>query len=85
MMVRRWLDAVAAELGVEPADAGPLLDTARAVAHDVERRAAPLTTYLIGVAVGRRPHATTREICDLVNGMLTAWQPRGSDADGSTS
>lgn len=47
-----WLAQAAAELGVEQGDATLLLDLARDVAHGVARPAAPLTTYLLGVAVG---------------------------------
>lgn len=48
-----WLAAAATALGV-PAVPDPtmLLDLARDVAHGVARPAAPLTTYLLGVAVG---------------------------------
>ncbi len=53
-----WLAAVSAELGTT--DLGldnnaihTLLDLARDSAHEVERIAAPLTTFLVGVAVGR--------------------------------
>jgi len=53
-----WLDRAAAELGITDArldnnDIHTLLDLARDCAHEVERTAAPLTTYLLGVAVGR--------------------------------
>lgn len=50
-----WITAACAELGIEPAiaDSRPVLDLARDVAHGVERPAAPLTAYLLGVAVGR--------------------------------
>jgi hypothetical protein len=50
-----WIAAACAELGLEPAiaDSRPVLDLARDVAHGVERPAAPLTAYLLGVAVGR--------------------------------
>jgi Domain of unknown function (DUF6457) len=50
-----WLAEVAVALGV-PADAvrrDMVLDVTRDVAHGVARPAAPLTAYLIGVAVGR--------------------------------
>jgi hypothetical protein len=51
----RWTQAACAELGLDPADVDPrvVLDLARDVAHGVERPAAPLTAYLLGVAVGR--------------------------------
>lgn len=49
-----WTDAVAAELDLAPElDRTLLLDLARDAAHGVARPAAPLTTYLLGVAVGR--------------------------------
>jgi hypothetical protein len=50
-----WTDRVVAELGLDPAtvDTGAILDLAREVAHGVQRPAAPLTAYLVGVAVGR--------------------------------
>ena len=58
MELQSWLAAVADELDV--ADAAPdadgvntLLALAGDAAHGVERVAAPLTTFLAGVAVGR--------------------------------
>jgi len=47
-----WTAAVCAELGVNPPDTMLILDLAREVAHGVARPAAPLTTYLVGTAVG---------------------------------
>lgn len=51
-----WPDRVAKALGLaaltdEQVEA--VLDLARDVAHGTERRYAPLTTYLAGMAVGR--------------------------------
>ena len=49
-----WVDAVSRELGIAtPVDVANLLDLARIAAHQVERPAAPLTTYLLGYAVGQ--------------------------------
>ena len=62
--IQRWLDAVCADLGIEPglADTRTILDLARDVAHQVDRPAAPLTAYLLGIAVGRgQPLGTTAE------------------------
>jgi hypothetical protein len=54
MELEEWVTAASAELGLsEHVDLELLLDVAREVAHGVERRAAPVTTYLLGVAVGR--------------------------------
>jgi hypothetical protein len=47
-----WTAAVCAELAVDQPDTMLILDLAREVAHGVARPAAPLTTYLAGVAVG---------------------------------
>jgi Domain of unknown function (DUF6457) len=50
-----WTEAVCAEFGIEPSAAATraVLDVTRDVAHEVARPAAPLTAYLLGVAVGR--------------------------------
>ena len=58
MDLDQWLTRMAAELGVTDvalAEASKqiLLDLARDCAHEVERVAAPLSTFLLGVAVGR--------------------------------
>jgi hypothetical protein len=51
-----WTAELAAELGVDPAavDVDLLLDVARDAAHNVARPAAPLTTFLVGLAAGLR-------------------------------
>ena len=52
MELVEWVDAARAELGLgDHVDIELLLDVARDVAHGVERRAAPVTTYLLGLAV----------------------------------
>ena len=49
-----WTETACAELGIDPAvmDARMVLDVARDTARQVTRPAAPLTAYLMGVAVG---------------------------------
>jgi hypothetical protein len=48
----QWIDAVRAELGIStPVDIDAILDVARVAAHGVARPAAPVTTYLLGIAV----------------------------------
>lgn len=51
-----WITELAAALGVDPAalDRNLLLDVARDAAHGVARPAAPLTTFLVGLAAGLR-------------------------------
>jgi hypothetical protein len=49
-----WTDNLADALGVDrlsEGDVNALLDTARDIAHRVERKYTPVSTYLIGVAV----------------------------------
>ena len=70
----QWMAAVCAELGVPLADTKPVLDLARDVAHGVLRPAAPLTAYLVGVAVGRGAalEAAIAQVTALVEGWPTA-------------
>jgi hypothetical protein len=50
-----WTEALCAELGLDPKDVHQktVLDLARVAAHTVDRPAAPLTTYVLGIMVGR--------------------------------
>jgi hypothetical protein len=53
--LRAWVDELAAALGVEAesVDVRIQLDVARDAAHGVARPAAPVTTFLVGLAAGR--------------------------------
>jgi molybdopterin-guanine dinucleotide biosynthesis protein A len=52
-MMQDWIDAVRLDLGTTgELDVDAVLDVARDVAHNVQRPAAPITTYLLGLAVG---------------------------------
>lgn len=57
MTLQEWLAALGEELELEGSvsedDLHTVLDLARDAAHHVQRPAAPLTAYLVGVAVGR--------------------------------
>ena len=68
-----WAQHVADTLGVERPDTREVLDLARDVAHGVERPAAPLTTWLAGMAVagGADPSAVAATIRELA----AAWEP----------
>ncbi|MET8910292.1 DUF6457 domain-containing protein [Micromonospora sp. NPDC004551] len=50
-----WVTAACAELGLDPAEVPvpTVLDLAKDVAHQVLRPGAPVTAYLLGMAVGR--------------------------------
>lgn len=49
-----WIETACAELGVEPGAeyTKTILNLTRVIAHKVDRRGAPLTSYLLGLAVG---------------------------------
>ena len=70
MTLAEWAGRVAAELGLDPStvDTPAILDLARDVAHGVLRPAAPLTAYLVGVAVGQGRDLA--EALDLVNRLI---------------
>lgn len=76
--LEEWTSRVCAELGLDQADLDvkAVLDVARDVAHGVARPAAPLTAYLLGVAVGRgRPlPATAARLTELAESFQ---QPAG--------
>ena len=82
--LEEWTAAARAGLGLDPgplgsADSKTVLDLARDVAHTVDRPAAPLTAYLLGVAVGRGlalPDAAAR-----VRAQAAAWA-ENAEMDG---
>lgn len=72
-----WVRSAAAELGLDPEDVpiGLLLDVTRETAHQVMRPAGPVTTFLLGLAVGRGgdlDDAVTR-----VRALIAEWPSEG--------
>ena len=68
-----WINAVCTDLGIDRAevDKRVILDLARDAAHNVDRPAAPVTAFLLGLAVGRgEPLAPTAEH---LAGLATTW------------
>lgn len=74
-----WLSAVRQELDLPEVDAAAVLDLARDVAHEVARPAAPLTAFLVGVAVGRAgaDAVVTRDLIDRVSELARRWPDDG--------
>jgi hypothetical protein len=66
-----WTDAVREALNLDPIDNNLVLDLARDVAHGVMRPAAPLTAYLMGLAVGRG--ADPAETAAAIGDLADAW------------
>lgn len=72
--MQQWVDAVKEALGLDAeVDVDLVLDVAKDVAHGVKRPAAPVTTYLFGLAVaaGADPAQTAAKLGELAQG----WQP----------
>jgi hypothetical protein len=69
----RWTEAACAELGLDPAavDLRLVLDMTRDVAHGVARPAAPVTAYLLGLAVGRGQSAA--EAAARISQLAARW------------
>ncbi len=69
-----WLVEAAKALGIEATvDAALVLDLAREVAHAVARPAAPLTSYLLGLAVAAG--ADPSEAAATLTRLAREWPP----------
>ncbi|REF01031.1 DUF6457 domain-containing protein [Thermomonospora umbrina] len=75
-MLEDWIEAVCLELGLDRdrLDRDLVLDLARDVAHGVARPAAPLTAYLLGLAVGRGDAA--RDAAARITELAQGWEER---------
>ena len=83
--LEQWTAAASAGLGLGPgplstAETKAVLDLARDAAHSVARPAAPLTAYLLGVAVGRG--LTLPEAADRVRALAASWTESAEPASG---
>lgn len=73
----QWLSAAAEELGLDEneVDIATLLDLAKDVAHNVARPAAPLSTFLLGLALGRAGSGTTlMDLADQLRIRAKGWE-----------
>jgi hypothetical protein len=79
--LQEWAAVVCAGLGLDAAvaDSATVLDLARDVAHGVARPAAPLTAYLVGVAVGRG--LSLPEAAGRVSALAAGWQAADEPGD----
>ena len=77
-MTDAWLKNIAQKLEIshENLDIDKILDLTRDVAHNIERKAAPLTTFLLGYAAGK-DNATKEQIQKLItkiNESIDEWK-----------
>lgn len=68
-----WVAAASAELGLTAGDVRTkqVLDVARDVAHQVLRPGAPVTAYLMGLAVGRG--ADPADVAERISALAKDW------------
>ena len=83
-ILEEWTAAARTDLGLGPgplgtADTKVVLDLARDVAHAVDRPAAPLTAFLLGVAVGRG--LTLPDTARRVHALAAGWAESTGSAD----
>jgi hypothetical protein len=78
-----WMQTACAELGLdlEELNQKTVFNLTRVVAHTVDRAAAPLTAYLLGVAVGRGAPLpeTAAKLQDLARGRPAPPDPASPD------
>ncbi|GAA0563125.1 hypothetical protein GCM10010172_53070 [Paractinoplanes ferrugineus] len=73
-----WVEAASEELGLDAAEVPvkAVLDVARDVAHGVVRPGAPVSAYLMGVAVGRG--ADPADVADRLSQLALSWSKPAS-------
>jgi hypothetical protein len=79
-----WVAAAGREAGVDPAEIPTrlVLDLARDVAHGVVRPGAPVTAYLLGLAVGRG--ADPSDVADRLSDLALSWPPPDTVLDDAS-
>lgn len=70
-----WLNQLQRELELEvKIDTKAILDAARIAAHTIERPAAPVTTFLMGVAFAQG--RSTQDSVDVIEKLAESWIKR---------
>lgn len=75
-----WIDTVTKALGLDAeVDRDLILNVAADVAHGVARPAAPLTTFLVGLAAGRAGGSAedVRAVAEKVVALVQGYSPTG--------
>jgi hypothetical protein len=74
MTLTEWTDELCIALGIEPEfEPDAILELARDAAHQIDRPAAPLTTFLVGYAAGARGGKPTdlEDCVDIATELVT--------------
>ena len=78
-MTKTWINAVCEQLNLPPdVNVDVILDVARVAAHNVERPAAPVTTFLLGLAVAGG--TDVNEAAAKIQNLASTWSARQSRA-----
>jgi hypothetical protein len=78
--IDRWVMAVSQQLGLSavPSDVRTILDMTKDVAHNVDRPAAPVTAYLVGISVGRGK--SLPEAIKCVQELADSWEGHSEES-----
>ena len=79
-----WIDELCDELDIEvEVDEALVLDVARDAAHSVERRAAPISTFLLGYAAAgvNGNQAETERLAGLTAALAARWDKSPDELD----
>lgn len=83
MNLHDWIDELCDTLDIDAdIDEALVLDLAKIVANNVERPAAPVSAYLLGIAVGRSDASTAEieRLAALTQELAERWdRPAGAD------
>lgn len=82
MNLHDWIDELCDELDIETeVDEAIILDLAREAAHNVERRAAPISTYLLGFAAGQRVASPEQieVLAEVATALAQRWDKSADD------
>ncbi|WP_101525751.1 DUF6457 domain-containing protein [Nocardioides houyundeii] len=84
MNLHDWIDELCDVLDIETElDEALVLDLARDAAHNVERRAAPISTYLLGFAAGASGASVEKieELAGAASQLALGWDRPADAAD----
>ncbi|HET7325967.1 MAG TPA: DUF6457 domain-containing protein [Nocardioidaceae bacterium] len=83
MTIQEWMDVLADEFGIDTEiDMTAVLDLARDAARGVNRPSAPVTTFMVGYAAGKRG-GSSEDISDCIdsaNALVTRVSSESSES-----
>ena len=82
---RTWLAEVCAAFDLDPAqvDVRAVLDLTKEVAHGVDRPMAPVTAFVLGLALAKDPELSMTDGCERIAALVAAREGVQDDAKGT--